>query len=187
MLSAAVAATLAGCGLSNPDTPYGGLKSSGSTSTQQASTTQNAEPTHERHGKIPAAASSSQNTLSAGAGGSTPDAAIKQYAALWCNWTSGNLLAHEHRLEGISVGGARQQESLAIASPTETGSKITSTCKVVAIAAGTGPAAGSWVLVTSSQTVAPGQASLPAQLHVTYAGAVQRSGRWVINQWSPQI
>ena len=172
---AGVAVLLAGCGLKDPNTVALGSSTSTTSTTAPAS---------------PPTITTSQHTAPS-AGGASPQAAIEQYAALWCNWTTADLHAHERQLEALSVGGARTQEQLALASPTQqqgdTGpTDVTNTCKVESLAPGLADAAGQWVLVTASQTSTPGTAPLPAQYHVTYVGLAHQGGRYLVDSWLPQ-
>ncbi len=172
---AGVAVLVAGCGLKDPNTVALGSSTSTTSTTASASA-----PT----------ITTSQKTAPT-AGGPSPQAAIEQYAALWCNWTTADLHAHERQLEALSVGGARTQEQLALASPTQQQgdsgpTDVTNTCKVESLAPGLADAAGQWVLVTASQTSTPGTAALPAQYHVTYVGLARQGGRYLVDLWLPQ-
>ena len=172
---AGVAILVAGCGLKDPNTVALGASTSTTSTTAPASAQ---------------TFTTSQHTAP-NAGGASPQAAIEQYAALWCNWTTADLHAHERQLEALSVGGARTQEQLALASPTQqqgdTGpTDVTNTCKVESLAPGLADAAGQWVLVTASQTSTPGTAPLPAQYHVTYVGLAHQGGRYLVDSWLPQ-
>jgi hypothetical protein len=171
---AGVAVLVTGCGLKDPNTVALGSSTS-TTSAAPAST-----PT----------ITASQQTASS-AGGGNPQAAIEQYAALWCNWTAADLHAHERQLEAISVGGARTQEQLALAAPSQqpgdTGpNDVTNTCKVESLAPGRADAAGKWVLVTASQAATPGTPPLPAQYHVTYITLARQGARYLVDSWLPQ-
>lgn len=171
-ISATVAALgtaglLAGCGLHNPNTASLG------TTTPVHTTSTATTPT-------------TTDTTPANAGGSSVQAAIRQYANLWCNWTTSDLVSHERQLEAISVGGAREQEEAAIAAPTESGEHLTNTCKIEALSRGMADAAGKWVLITASQTSTRTMPSIATQFHVTYATVAQRGSRYLINSWSPQ-
>lgn len=170
--AAAAAVFLAGCGLSNPNTVQLGAPSSSAPTTSPTS---------------PTTPSTTQPTAT-NAGGETQQQAIEQYAGLWCNWTAGDLHAHERQLEAISVGGARAQEQVALAAATQSGppSQITNTCTIEALAPGRADAAGDWVLVTASQTSTPSMQSLAPQYHVTYITLAKRGSRYLINSWLPQ-
>jgi len=174
------AALLAGCGLSNPNTA-----SLGSPQATTATTTPLATSTA---GPAQATTAQPDQPVARNAGASTRQAAIAQYAKVWCNWTTADLHAHERELEAISVGGARTQEQLALAAATQPGgtTHVTTTCTVESLAAGRGDAAGKWVLVTASHTSTPNMPTLPAQYHVTYVTLARRDGRYLVNSWLPK-
>jgi hypothetical protein len=167
-----VAGLLAGCGLTNPNNATLGSRTP--TKTKTAATT------------TPAATATTKQSTPHNAGSASQQAAIVQYADLWCNWTTGDLMAHERQLEAISVGGARSQEEAAIAAPTEGGTHLTNTCKIESLSLGRGDASGKWVLVTSSQTTSLHLQSLAPQFHVTYATLAKRGSTYLVNSWLPQ-
>lgn len=181
LAAGASAAVLTGCGLSNPNTATLGSSPTTPTSTSTASS--------------PTAASTSQSTVR-GAGGSTPQAAIVQYARLWCNWTTADLRSHERQLEALSVGGARTQQQLALAAAAQprdsdvpqsgASSAATNTCTLEALTQGRGNAAGKWVLVTASHTSTPNMPRLPAQYHVTYVTLARHGRQYLVSGWLPQ-
>jgi len=177
LAAAGAAVLLAGCGLHNPNTVS--LGSPASTPASSSTTTTSA-PT--------ATAAASPKSAPAPAGSATPQAAIERYAALWCDWTTADLHAHEHQLEAMSVGGARAQEQLALAAPTQPGgtTNVTNTCTIESLAQGRGDAAGKWVLVTASHSSTPNLPALPAQYHVTYITLATAGQRYVVNSWQPQ-
>lgn len=168
--AAATAAILAGCGLHNPNTASLGtpIPSHKAAATSTATTPTTSDPTPKN------------------AGGASIQAAIRQYANLWCNWTTSDLLAHERKLESIAVGGARAQEQAAIAAPTESGTHLTNTCQIESLAPGDNNTAGKWVLVTASQTSTRSMPSLATQYHVTYVTVAKRGLRYLVNSWLPQ-
>ena len=174
--AAGSAALLAGCGLSNPNTASLG----GAQTTHQASH----HPTTPSPTTTTSVASGTQPPSNAG--GPDAQAAIEQYAKLWCNWTTADLMAHERKLEAISVGGAHAQEEAALAAPTEGGTHITNTCKIESLAPGRGDAAGHWVLVTATTTTTETLHGLAPQFHVIYAGVTKRGARYLVNAWTPQ-
>jgi hypothetical protein len=172
LAAAGTAGLLAGCGLHNPNTAS--LGSATPAQTKAITTTTSA-----------ASATTKQSTPR-NAGSANQKAAIIQYADLWCNWTTSNLMSHERQLEAISVGGARSQEEASIAAPTEGGTHLTNTCTIESLALGRGDASGKWVLVTASQTSTPTLKSLAPQFHVTYATLAKRGTTYLVNSWSPQ-
>lgn len=164
------AAVLAGCGLHNPNTASLGT----------------ATPAHKRAATTTTATPTTTDATPKSAGGASIQAAIRQYANLWCNWTTSDLLAHEQKLESIAVGGARAQEQAAVAAPTESGTHLTNTCKIESLALGDNDAAGKWVLVTASQTSTRSMPSLATQYHVTYVTVAKRGARYLVNSWLSQ-
>lgn len=172
--AASAAGLLAGCGLHNPNTAS--LGSSTSSKPAAKPTKSTATPT----------TPTTTDTTPASAGGGSAQVAIEQYANLWCNYTTGNLLAHERKLESISVGGARAQEEAAIGAATESGTHITNTCKIESLAQGRADAAHDWVLVTASRTSTPSMQAVNTQYHVTYATVARHGARYLVNSWLPQ-
>ncbi len=179
------AAVLAGCGLTNPNNVSLGSVGAATTSTSTATTAASSGAAATT--ATPPPATTSQPTA-AHAGGPSPQAVIEQYAKLWCNWTTGDLHAHERQLEALSVGGARTQEQLALAAATQQGgtSNVTNTCTIEALATGRGDATGKWVLVTASHTSTPSLQALPAQYHVTYVTLAAQGHGYIVNSWLPQ-
>lgn len=182
LAAGAAAVLLAGCGLSNPNaatlgTP-GTTSPAATTTTAATSTAGPTLGTTPRPGPAPAH----------DAGATTQQAAITQYATLWCNWTTADLRAHERELAAMSTGSARTQEQLALAAAPQPGgtTRVTNTCTVESLALGRGDAAGKWVLVTASHTATPNMRALPAQYHVTYVALERRSGRYIVSTWRPQ-
>jgi hypothetical protein len=162
------AAVLAGCGLSNPNTAQIGA----STATSSSSAT------------APAATTTQQ--AAAPAGGATPQATIRQYAGLWCNWTTTDLLSHEMQMAALSVGRARKQALLVAGTQQPPSLSVTNTCTIESIAPGRSVAAGRWVLVTAAQTAAAATPSATPLYHVTYITLAQRGGHYLVSSWSPQ-
>lgn len=182
-----------GCGISNP---YTNLTAKTRTATPQATarpavTGIDVDPTPERGGTIPRAASRTQSRLASGVGAPTPQAALERYAGLYINWTASDLPAEQRRLASISLGSARAEALQAAASyrhdSTLTASHVTNTGTVVAIAAGQGAATGQWVVVTSETTTGQGDyQGLPPELHVTYAQLTHTSTGWIVTAWEPR-
>ena len=152
LLAALVAAALlAGCGLSNPNTAQLGTSTAPSSSSASIASTTTAPQS------------------AAAVGGTTPQATIRQYAGLWCNWTTTDLLSHETQMAALSVGRARKQALLAAGTQAPPSSSVTNTCTIESIAPGRSLAAGRWVLVTAAQTADAantlGHCALPRHLH----------------------
>jgi hypothetical protein len=164
----AASAVLAGCGLTNPNTAQLGASTAASSSTRTA------------------AAATATPQRAAPVGGTTPQATIRQYAGLWCNWTTANLLSHETQLAALSIGRARTQALLAAGTQQPPSSSVTNTCTIESIAPGRSVAAGRWVLVTAAQTAAADAPSATALYHVTYITVAQRGARYLVSSWSPQ-
>jgi hypothetical protein len=162
----AASAVLAGCGLTNPNTAQLGASTAASSSTTTA-----------------AAATTPQSA--APVGGTTPQSTIRQYAGLWCNWTTTNLLSHEMQMAALSVGRARTHALLVAGAQQPPSSSVTNTCTIESIAPGRSVAAGRWVLVTAAQTAAASAPSAAALYHVTYITLAQRGGRYLVSSWSP--
>ena len=129
--------------------------------------------------------------LGAGAGRTSPQAALARYAELYVNWTAAGVAANQRQLAAISLGQARAQALQAAASlardPELTKSAVSNTGSVVAIAPGQGAAAGLWVIVTREQTIGKGDyAGLPPTLHVIYAQLTRTANGWVVTRWQPE-
>ena len=129
--------------------------------------------------------------LGAGAGRTSPQAALARYAELYVNWTAAGVAANQRQLAAISLGQARAQALQAAASlardPELTKSAVSNTGSVVAIAPGQGAAAGLWVVVTREQTIGKGDyAGLPPTLHVIYAQLTRTANGWVVTRWQPE-
>ena len=170
ILSAAFVATalLAGCGLTNPNTAQLGASTAPSSSrTRLASTT-----------------TAPQSAAAVGA--TTPQATIRQYAGLWCNWTTTDLLSHETQMAALSTGRARKQALLAAGTQAPPNSSVTNTCTIESIAPGRSVATGHWVLVTAAQTAAGNTPSAATLYHVTYITLAQRGAHYLVSSWSPQ-
>jgi hypothetical protein len=156
-----------------------------------AATVTNGDPIPERHGTVPQGATRAGELLAAGAGRPTPRQALLRYARIYINWDAGTLARTQRQLAAISLGGARAQALQAAASyqhdATLRRSDVANRGQVVSVAAGQGPAAGQWVIVTSEKTTGRGDYQrLPAQLHVTYAQLTHTAGGWVISAWEPR-
>jgi hypothetical protein len=186
----AASVLLGGCGLKNPYSPPPPTRAKPTAPASTAST-QLADPPGERGGTIPRAQASRQSALAAGAGMSSPQAALARYARLYINWNARNVVARQRQLASISLGQARAQALQAAASaardPQLTRSNVANSGQVVTIGQGQGTAAGRWVLVTSERTTGTGTfAGLPATLHVIYATVTHSTGGWVILAWNPR-
>jgi hypothetical protein len=169
LLAALVAAALlAGCGLSNPNTAQLGTSTAPSSSSASIASTTTAPQS------------------AAAVGGTTPQATIRQYAGLWCNWTTTDLLSHETQMAALSVGRARKQALLAAGTQAPPSSSVTNTCTIESIAPGRSLAAGRWVLVTAAQTADAATPSATPLYHVTYITLARRSGHYLISSWEPQ-
>ena len=119
-------------------------------------------------------------------GATTPQATIRQYAGLWCNWTTGNVLSHETQMAALSVSRARTQALLIAATQRPPSSSVTNTCTIESIAEGRSVAAGRWVLVTAAQTAAAATPSAAPLYHVTYITLARRGGRYLVSSWAPR-
>lgn len=196
VLTAALALTSAGCGISDPYRPaIPSTPPTPSTTSTTASTptpaADSGDPAPERHGTIPSRLQARQNTLGAYAGAPTPRAALERYAHLYLNWTASRLAARQRQLAAISTGQARAQALQVAASaardPELTARHVANHGQLLAIAHGAGAAAGRWVLVCQEITTGTGDyTALPAALHITYAQVTHTPRGWVITQWSPQ-
>ena len=164
----AAAALLAGCGLSNPNTAQLGAFTATSSSNTTAPVATTSQPT------------------AAPVGGASAQATIRQYAGLWCDWTTTDLVAHEMQMAALSVGRARNQALLVVGTQRPPSSSVTNTCTIESIAPGRSVAAGRWVLVTAAQTSTAATPSATALYHVTYITLAQRGGRYLVSSWSPQ-
>ncbi len=183
-VAALAALALAGCSLHNPYSSASGPPT--------ITTAPNAgDPPPERNGHIPPAAQAIQTTLKPGAAQPTPEAALARYGQIAINWNWRNLAAVQHHLASISLGQARAQ-ALQTAAGASTDSnlraqRITNTGQPISIAAGQGPAAGRWVVVTRERSTGQdAYAGLPPTLHVTYAQVTHTSHGYVVSQWTPQ-
>lgn len=175
LVAPVLVALLAGCGLQNPNTV-----SLGSTNAK-AHAPISTRPTARRTRRM-----SPSRPQPRPVGADSPRVAITRWAALWCDWSTSDLIAHERKLERLSVGGARAQEQAALATPAEHGTHITNTCTIEALAQGAGNAEGQWVLVTSSRTTTPAMQAAAPQFHVTYIRLARRDGRYRVSQWAPR-
>ena len=189
LLTALAATALTGCGITDPYAVHRAITSTtGSSSTPTAA---DADPAPERGGTIPNAARAAQNTPAAGAGRPSPQAALERYADLDINWSATTVAAVQRQLAAICVGQARAQALQAAASyghdSTLQASQVANSGTVIAIAAGQGPAAGSWVIVTRETTTGQGEyAGLPPTDQVTVAQVQRTRGGWFVSSWSPQ-
>ena len=179
---AAAAATLAvsGCGISNPYT----ATSTTSPSTSSSSSSP-ANPGELPAPPPPTAASQAPADVKA-----TPQAALRQFAQLYINWTYRTLVADQRTLAAISVAPARLSEQQAAASSaadsTITRGQIVNTGRLVSLSPSlTVP--GQWVLVTRESTGGnPAYDGLQAAYHVTLATLAHVPGGYAISQWQPQ-
>jgi hypothetical protein len=185
-----IAVTLTGC-VSIPDPDSAALPTARTTAKATATvrTVTDADPASERGGRIPPRARAAQTRLAAGAGQSSPVAALERYATLWSNWTAATVVARQQQLAGMSLGQARAQALQAAASlqhdSTLAASHVVNHGQVVAIA----PSLidrGTWVVVTSETTTGDGDyTGLPASLHVTDAQLTHTRHGYVVSLWSP--
>jgi hypothetical protein len=192
----AVTTALAGCGLSDPYSGHqqpSGPRSAPTiaTATSTASSVTSADPVPERGGTIPNAAQQAQNALGAGAGRSTPQAALEHYASEYINWTATTVSHVQEELAAMSVGQARAEALQAAAAyghdATLQQSRVANSGTVIAIAPGQGSEAGSWVVVTQETTTGTGDyAGLPPTDHITYAQVEHTGSGWIVSSWSPQ-
>jgi hypothetical protein len=188
---------LAGCGLSDPYTnqAYVNIRTSttiGVTSMSSTSTDVDPDPAPERDGTISQKAQKSQDTPAAGAGSPSVQTALARYAIRYINWNAATVGSAEKRLAAISVGQARVQALQAAAAyghdSTLLQSRVANSGTVIAIAAGEGPEAGSWVIVTRETTTGSGEyAGLPPTDHITYAQVQHTNSGWLVSSWSPQL
>jgi hypothetical protein len=184
-----VAGELAGCaGIANPYQTASTATKSTSTAATPADT---GDPTPERNGSVPGHDQGVIDHLGAGAGRTSPQAALARYAELYVNWTAAGVAANQRQLAAISLGQARAQALQAAASfardPELTKSAVSNTGSVVAIAPGQGAAAGLWVVVTREQTIGNGDyAGLPPTLHVIYALLTRTASGLVVTRWQPE-
>jgi hypothetical protein len=124
--------------------------------------------------------------------GATPEGALARYAEIYLNWDAGDVVAHQRELAAISLGEARGQAQLAAAHARAAHrqleqTQITNSGQPIAIAHGSGPAAGQWVIVTSETTRGQGAyQGLPATLHIIYARVTHTPQGWVVVGWQPQ-
>ncbi|MGH2856941.1 MAG: hypothetical protein ACRDMJ_05590, partial [Solirubrobacteraceae bacterium] len=149
------------------------------------------DPSPERSGTVPPRSARTLGALAAGAARPTAHAALWRYAILYVNWRAATVAAGQRRLAAISLGQARAQALQAAASLGHdrqlTASSVIDTGTVVAIAAGQGPAAGHWVIVTRERTTGRGDyAGLPPTLHVIYAQLTHSQNGWIVTGWQPQ-
>ncbi|MGO9972688.1 MAG: hypothetical protein ACLP01_07755 [Solirubrobacteraceae bacterium] len=182
-----LAAALGGCGISNPYTSSNATTAAAAPPVSTATAT-DADPTSERGGSIPRAAQ--HNQLATNAAEPTPQTALERYARLYINWTANTVATVQHELAAISTGQARAQALQAAASyghdSTLQASQVANSGSVIAIAAGHGPAAGSWVIVTQETTTGSGDyAGLPPTDHVTDAQLAHTRNGWIVSSWSP--
>jgi hypothetical protein len=147
------------------------------------------DPPAERHGTVPQSLASRENTPSVLA--PSPQAALLRYALLYTNWQAANLPNVERRLALLAVGPARlTAEQIAASSGALdelAAHHVQNKGVVLAIAAGRGPAAGKWIVVTQEQSTGTGPyAGLPATLHVTLASTKRIDRGWAISRWTPR-
>jgi hypothetical protein len=186
-----VAGELAGCaGIANPYQPASTATKTTSKPTAPAPA-DSGDPTPERNGSVPGHHQGVIDSLGAGAGRTSPKAALARYAELYVNWTVAGVAANQRKLAAISLGQARAQALQAAASlandPELTKSAVSNTGSVVAIAPGQNAATGLWVVVTREQTIGTGDyAGLPPTLHVIYAHLTRTTNGWVVTRWQPE-
>ena len=169
----AIAAGVAGCGISDPY-HHATRSSPASPPTSPAATATSAAP--------PGPSST---------GASTAPVALARYAQLAINWTSRTLSRDQHQLADLSVGAARAQALQTAATygarSSLQHSQVTNQGQVTAIARGRGPRAGDWVITTQENTGGQGDyAGLPAQAHVYYAQVIHTRHGWTVSTWSAQ-
>ncbi len=193
-LAGLLAATLSGCGITNPYRSQPTKRpatTSASTSSTITTAADSRDPASERDGTIPVADQAAQHKVAVGAATSTPQAALEQYARLYVNWQASSLIARQRKLASISLGPARAQALQAAASaardPELTRSQVANQGQLIAITQGRGPASAEWVLVTREHTTGQGDyAGLPPTLHVIYAQVTKNAHGYVVSQWQPQ-
>ncbi len=148
------------------------------------------DPPAERGGSVPPGSVGEENTVAAGAGASTPQAALRRYALAYTNWQAATLPAHERRLAALAIGPARlaaQQTAAGLGVGEELiAHHVRNRGIVVAITPGEGTARGRWVVVTREQTSGTGAyAGLPPALHVTLARVRRVRSEWIVWGWWP--
>lgn len=183
---------LAGCaGIPNPYQARTSTTRAAAPSPAPTPPSDSGDPAPERAGTAPSSSLRTLRRLDAGAGQPTPRVALSRYASLYINWRAATVARTQRQLAAISLGQARAQALQAAASLSDdrelTASDVANSGAVVAITAGEGPAAGSWVVVTRERTTGRGDyAGLPPTLHVIYAQLTDTREGWLVTGWRPQ-
>lgn len=176
--AAAAAFALSGCGITNPYTAT-------STASSSTSSSSPANPGELPAPPPPTAASQAPADVKA-----TPQAALRQFAQLYVNWTYRTLVGDQRTLAAIAVAPERLSEQQAAAhsaaDTTITRGQIVNTGRLVSLSPSlTVP--GQWVLVTHESTGGnPAYDGLQAAYHVTLATLARVPGGYAVSQWQPQ-
>jgi hypothetical protein len=184
-----LALSLNGCGSSTTDTSTSlGRSLAASAARANPASAPAGDPPGERDGTISPAQA---NMLSSTSDAPSPQAATRRYSLAYTNWYARTLPAHERALASLAVGAARRTDEQTVASRSRAkelaAAHVRNKGVVLAIAPGTGPAHGQWVIVTLEQTTGTGPyAGLPASPHVTLARTVRLGNHWAVTEWDPQ-
>jgi hypothetical protein len=187
-----VALTLSGCGSSTRNAPLPlGRSLDATPAPTNASPAPAGDPPGEQSGTIPPEQAAKTSPPSASSAGPSPQGALRRYAFAYTNWYASSLPAHERALASLGVGAARLADQQTAASQSRAkelaADHVHNQGVVLAIAAGTGPAHGQWVIVTLEQTTGTGPyAGLPASPHVILARTVRVGPRWAVSEWNPR-
>jgi hypothetical protein len=185
-----LAATISGCGFTDPYQAASGQKTTAAPSTA-TSPADRGDPAPERGGSIPPAAQRAESKLASSAGWSSPTSALEHYAAVYLNWDAAHVVQTQRRLAAISLGQARAQALQAAASasrdPQLTRSQLANEGEVIGLSPGESAAAGQWVLVTREHTTGVGDyGGLPPTLHIIYGQVTRSATGFVVSEWVPQ-
>lgn len=177
---AAVAATVAGCGIHDPYQTH-----------QPATEAPKASSTTRRVASAPTEHDGpSQPTIAIlprSAAAPTPQVALSRFARLYGNWTAAQLSERSKQLAAISTGQARAQAlKLASRATVLERYKVTNTSTLAAIAPGQGEERGRWAVVTNERTRGTGPyLGLPATSHVSWATVQLQHTGYVVSGWYP--
>jgi hypothetical protein len=180
------AATLAGCGISDP---YNDDSGQSKRVDRSAPELPKADPDGYLPGTIPEELREPEPKSFPGAG-TTPERTLERAAELYGNWTSETAPEVFDEIVALSVGDARAQlRSIASQARTDiqqTAAGTTSTATVEAVEVRGEGDRRKGLAVTRARVRGENLSEQGAQYYVTTAVLERRGDRWVIAEWTPQ-